>query len=300
MRTTGAFFGILCGMGIHEERQELLTHIRYIAMLAGGLMTAGFSRFATMEVDWKAEGRFATVVTEIDKLIHDMVVREAANFRLPLSVTGEEGQHRIRSAMYTAMPDEMDGSALFMRGIPLSVFSLAVIDAEGNPVVGVVEEPLGVLRRRYWAVAGEPSYYTVNNGPEQQLRVSTKELGPQSMIDAEWWPAAPHGYDFMPALHDFSRQSGTYYVTIGSVIAALMAVARGDFEACVFAGATPEKKVDSAAAGLIIKGAGGAVMDLHGNTDLRYRDEDVIHGLLATNGQASVRNTLLDVCRPLL
>lgn len=228
-------------------------------------------------------------------MLNAQLVQEAAA-RAGWSTYGEEGVRVLTGSIYTAVTDENDGTALYARGIPLSVFSLAVVDRHGVPLVGVVEEPLGLMPRQYYAVKDGASFMRAGNHV-QQLHVSQQPLGPKAMVDSEWWPGAPEGYDHVPALHALSLATGTYVVTQGSVIAALMNVARGAFEACVFAGATPDKIVDSAAAGLIVRGAGGRVMDLYGKTDLVY-DGRPIHGLLATNGNAQVRDKLLQACQP--
>lgn len=281
-------------MGRDEELQQLLKLLRDLAQHAGRTMRSNFGR--PIRAQWKLDH---TMVTEVDTMNHGLVVAAAersAAQGIPLDVMGEEGNLAVDGARYTIIADEVDGTALLARGIPLSVFSIAIVDSNGRPVVAVVEEPLGMYRRQYWAVHGGGAYM-MENDVTTPLRVSDRPLGQKSMIDAEWWPSAPREHNFMPALNAYSVRSGTYVVTLGSVIAAFMAVARGAFEACVFAGATADKLVDSAAATLIIREAGGDCMDLRGNRNLCYRGQP-IPGILATNGRPDVAATLLRVCGP--
>jgi fructose-1,6-bisphosphatase/inositol monophosphatase family enzyme len=284
-------------MGHQQEYSQLLAHFRRIGDQAGEILRRYFA--LGVQQEWKPGEKFGTVVTAADREIHELVRREAANAPVPVAVDGEEGQMHVVHSAYTYKVDEVDGTALLASGLPLSVFSIAAVDKDGRVVVGLVEEPLGMLRRRYWAIIGGKSYMQVGDNAPLPLRVNTDQLGPKARIDAEWWPDAPDGYDFMPALHAFCRETGTYTLTIGSVIAALMTVARGGFAACMFAGASPDKDVDSAAAGVILRGAGATVTDFFGNEDLRYNGGP-IRGLLATNGQPGAHETLLGVCRPTL
>ncbi len=65
--------------------------------------------------------------------------------------------------------DPIDGTAGFLRGIPLwgTLIALAI---DGVPQVGVVSMP--ALGRRWWAATGQGAW-AVTNGDPQQLRTST-------------------------------------------------------------------------------------------------------------------------------
>lgn len=210
-----------------------------------------------------------SIVTEADKKINQLVIDEVNRNFPDHSVLGEEAS-KPNESEYVWVCDPIDGTLPFSKGLPYSVFSLALCK-KGVPVVGVVSDPF--TNRLYSAVKGEGAL--LNNTP---IKVSSSSLDYSSTINVDWWPEAE--YDIDTICHKVSLEKSCYVLHLGCVVQASMMVACGQFEASIFPG-TKGKNVDIAAVKIIVEEAGGKVTDLFGN-EQRY-DKD-IKGALITNG----------------
>lgn len=235
-----------------------------IALEAGKIML----RYFRLGVNtWEKEDM--SVVTKADTDINRMVI-ERIGVKFPgHSVWGEEESRRTRASLEWVC-DPIDGTVPFSKGVPVSVFSLALVRA-GEPMVGVVYDPF--TDRMYSAVKGEGA--KVNGQP---MRVSTIGLEKHSIVNVEWWPEAP--FDLDTRMHQLSLTTKAYVLHMGCVINAACLVAAGQYEACVYAG-TRGKNVDIAAVKVIVGEAGGQVTDLFGQKQRYDRD---IRGALVSNG----------------
>lgn len=208
-----------------------------------------------------------TIVTIADKEINDYLIKRVKETYPEHSVDGEEDKFGMSKMVWVC--DPIDGTAMYARHIPVSVFSLALA-IDGEPVVGVVYDPN--MDYLYTAVKGEGAKL---NGKE--IHVSDIVLDDmRSVSNFDMWPKAEYN------LFDIFKELGkkTYFVGLGSVIHAAMCVASGEFNLAIFPG-TKHKNVDIAAAKVIVSEAGGKVTDLFGN-EQRY-DED-INGAIISNG----------------
>jgi fructose-1,6-bisphosphatase/inositol monophosphatase family enzyme len=160
---------------------------------------------------------------------------------------------------------------MFARGVPVSVFSLALV-VDGEAKLGVVYDPF--TDKLYSAIGGGGAF--CNDLPIHVSDIDYSDKAEISNLDL--WPESEIYDEISNAVHELQRVS--YLVGIGSVIHACMLVASGDFVSAIFAG-TKGKNVDIAAAKVIVEEAGGKVTDIHGN-DQRY-DGD-IKGAIISNG----------------
>lgn len=209
-----------------------------------------------------------TPVTKADKEVNALVIQRIREAYPDHSVLGEEESFDNHSP-FMWLCDPIDGTHPYTKGIPVSVFSLALVH-EGYPIIAVVYDPY--TKSLYSAEKGKGAFL---NG--QPTHVSDRQPS-QATINIEWWKGAE--YDVDTALHNFSQETGAYVLKLGSVIQGACLVAGGQFEACVFPG-TKGKSIDIAAVKLIVEEAGGKVTDIHGN-DQRYDALD-IKGALITN-----------------
>jgi fructose-1,6-bisphosphatase/inositol monophosphatase family enzyme len=168
--------------------------------------------------------------------------------------------------------DPVDGTAMFARGVPVAVFSLAFV-VDGEPQLGVVYDPF--TDRLYTAIKGEGAFCN-----EQPIHVNNTTIAGKSAIaNYDVWPKAELFNKMYPLLN-FLNKEGVYKVHIGSCVNACMQVARGSFVVQVFAG-SKGKNTDIAAAKVIVESAGGRVTNIDGE-DQRY-DRD-IKGAIISNG----------------
>src|SRR3989344_937805 len=225
--------------------KKYLDFAEKLAFESGEIMLKYFKTGVASKV--KADKTIVTKADEdINRLIINLVEKEYPN----TSVQGEE-QSVDKNSKMVWVCDPVDGTDPFSKGIPISVFSLALVD-DGKPILGVVYDPF--MKRMYKALLGEGVY--MNGVP---IKVSSQDLSVRATIDIEWWPEAE--WDVDTAMHKLSLDTSTYVLHIGSIIQAACLVAAGQYEACLFTG-SKGKNMDIAAAKVIVEEAGGEGTEL--------------------------------------
>ena len=208
-----------------------------------------------------------TIVTKADTEINHYLIEKVKEIYPNHSVDGEE--EKFGTSKYVWVCDPVDGTAMYARQIPVSVFSLSLV-IEGTPVLGVVYDPF--MDNTYYAVKGKGAFK--NN---QRIYVNKSTLdNNRCFCNFDVWPTAE--YDIFDVVKELGKKA--WFVDLGSVIRASLCVASGEFCFTIFPG-TKNKNVDIAAVKIIVEEAGGKVTDLFGY-DQRY-DED-INGAIISNG----------------
>ncbi len=206
-----------------------------------------------------------TLVTLADKEInHYLITKVKQNFP-DHAVDGEEESYG--QSPYLWVCDPVDGTAMYVRRVPVAVFSLALC-VDGEPMVGVVNDVFsGCL---YTAIKGQGAYCN-----QQRIAVNTRGLDdPRSMAAFDTWTRE---YDLIDAY--LALRKRTYFIHLGSFIRDSLCVANGTMEFALYP-ASKHKNCDLAAIKVIIEAAGGVVTDLYGNQQ-RY-DQD-IKGAIVSN-----------------
>lgn len=243
-------------------KREYLAFAKEIALHAGEVMMKYYH--GDNGADYKYD---QTIVTLADKEINDYLIERVKAVYPTHSVDGEEACFGESTHVWVC--DPVDGTAMYARHIPTSVFSLALV-IDGVSEIGVVYDVQG--GQMYTAIRGEGAFV---NG--ERISVSDVTLDDmRSLGNFDMWPAAEYN------LFDVFKELGarTYAVGLGSVIRASACVAKGDFNFVLFPG-TGHKNCDIAAAKVIVEEAGGKVTDLFGN-DQRY--DRPINGAILSNG----------------
>jgi histidinol-phosphatase len=109
-----------------------------------------------------------TPVTDADQAVERLIRERIAASRPNDTILGEEyGGDRGCGRQWII--DPIDGTANFMRGVPIwgSLISLAI---DGVPVVGVVSSP--ALGKRWWAASGHGAFVLASGGEARRLAVS--------------------------------------------------------------------------------------------------------------------------------
>lgn len=243
--------------------QKYLKFAKDIAYKAGKIMIKYFED--NSEASYKLD---QTIVTKADTEINQYLIKRVKETFPTHSVDGEEEQ--FGKSNYVWVCDPIDGTAMYARGIPVAVFSLALV-IEGVPTIGVVYDPF--TDSMYSAIKDKGAYK--NN---KKISVNNIELNDKkSVANFDMWPKADYN------LYDSIKELGkkTYFVGVGSVIRACMCIATGDFNLAIFPGTT-HKNCDIAAAKVIVEASGGKVTDLFGNEQRYDRD---INGAVISNGK---------------
>lgn len=233
-----------------------------IAKHAGKIMKKYF--LSDNGADYKYDN---TIVTKADTEINAYLIKRVKVDFPDHSVDGEE--ERFGDSTYVWVCDPVDGTAMFARHIPVSVFSLALV-VNGESKVGVVYDPW--TDNMYTAIKGHGAY---RNG----VKINVSDISiddKRSVIQYDMWKDAK--YDIIDIIKELGQVS--YCVSIGSIIRASICVASGDFTMAVFPGGA-NKYVDIAAVKVIVEEAGGKVSDFFGD-EQRY--DEAINGAIISNG----------------
>jgi len=249
-----------------KDYQKELAIAKRLAKEAGDIMLGYFNSPAsnpTVKTD-------KTIVTKADTEINSHII-EVLNKETPgYSIWGEEESSIIEDSKYTWVCDPVDGTMPFAKGIPISTFSLALVDENGNSVVGVVYDPF--QDRLFEAVRGSGAY--LNN---TKISVSEQAELDGAYIDEELWINHEEEITFDDP-KDVLNKRGAKITTQCSAVIMGCFVAKGSYDAMMFGQGKPE---DIAALAVIVTEAGGKVTDLFGN-EQRY--DTNIKGAIVSNG----------------
>ena len=245
-----------------KEYENYLQFAKEIANMAGQIMKKYFLR-----KDISSYKGDKTLVTLADKEINSYLIKRVKEKFPTHSVDGEEEQ--FGKSKYIWVCDPVDGTGMFTDGIPVSVFSLALV-VDGEVCVGVVYDPH--LDKMYTAIRGKGAYC---NG--ERIEVNKLHYGDLGYrVNYEMWNNSK--FDTMMiarSMLDNARVSA-----IGSVARSCMAIASGKFSCDLFPG-IEHGNCDIAASSLIVEEAGGIVTDFYGNPQRYDRD---INGAIISNG----------------
>lgn len=168
-----------------------------LADLADAMSLPRF-RAQDLKVETKPD---SSPVTDADRAVETALKEVLKLERADDSIIGEEFGNE-GSASRTWIIDPIDGTANFMRGVPVwgALIALAV---DGKPVVGVVSAP--ALGRRWWAAAGLGAHTRDVDSSERMIHVSdVKDVQHASLSynNLQLWDRA--GY--LTQLIEFSRR----------------------------------------------------------------------------------------------
>lgn len=242
--------------------EEYLDFAKRMAYYAGNVIKDYF--YKDQGVEYKSD---RTPVTVADKKINEYLIEEVKKTYPTFRVIGEE-MSLNNDSNHAWVCDPLDGTSMFTRHVPVSVFSLALV-IDGEPVVGVVYDPF--LDEMYTAIKGQGAY--CNN---KKISVNNKKLGELGCsVDYCMWGSAKYDtLEIVKEIRDLAKTAST-----GSVAHGCMLVASGRISGEIFPGTT-HGECDISASKLIVEEAGGITSNIHGENQ-RY-DED-IDGFVATN-----------------
>lgn len=134
-----------------------------------------------LDVSLKAD---RTHVTDADKAVERTIRDLLAQERPDDAFYGEESG-RTESATREWIIDPIDGTANFLRGVPVWATLIALV-VDGVPVVGVVSAP--ALHRRWWAAEGAGAFSL--DGPLRVSTVATLRDASLSYNGLQYWMEA--------------------------------------------------------------------------------------------------------------
>ena len=226
-------------------------------------------------VDWKTN---KTEVTELDRRTEEVLVQNIVRNRPDHGIVGEEhGVAGAPNAAFTWVIDPIDGTSNYARGVPVWATLIALVDANDQPILGVVSAP--ALRERWRAARGIGAF-----NHRGRLRVSSID----ALSEAQVSITPNSGWDAAGGTTGLVKLQQAAYRTRGyGDFWQHMLVAEGAVDAAVDAiGLEP---YDTAAIAAVVREAGGTFTDRLG--DASYRRGSAV----TSNGR--IHQSVLDIIR---
>jgi fructose-1,6-bisphosphatase/inositol monophosphatase family enzyme len=226
-------------------------------------------RYFSFEVKntWKEDN---TPLTEADTEINDLVIKKINKTYPEHSIYGEEKSDIKENSKYIWVCDPIDGTMAFSCGLPIFVFSIALVDqSNGQPILGLINDP--VMKIMYWACKGGGAY---RNDKRIFVLKNNTFLNTYSLTGAS---GKDVGFSNLP-VHKLLGEKKSRVMKFPSFIYGGIQVANGKFIGGVFYGKYGH---DVAALKIITEEAGGKVTDLNGE-ERRYDQEGI--GCIISNG----------------
>lgn len=204
-------------------------------------------------------------LTKADTEINNLVIKRIKSVFPTHGVLGEEKSYRYdRNDLWVV--DPIDGTSPFVLGIPVSVFSLALLE-NGQPKVAVVYDPY--TKRFYSAIAGSGAYEN-----DKKLDVSDHKVGARQYISSDIMGGVDWAIFSDPAIYGLTANAlnpdGKTTIYHLPYVYALILVAAGRLDLAI---SSNKKPWDLAASGLIASEAGAKVTDIFGKSIPRF-DQD--------------------------
>lgn len=245
--------------------EEYLEFTKKLAKEAEEIALKYFS-FET-DTTWKGDD---TPLTKADTEINDLVILRINETYPEHSIYGEEKSDKKEGSKYIWVCDPIDGTMAFSCGLPIFVFSIALVDqTTGLPVFGLINDP--VMKNMYWAYKGSGAY---RNGKKIEVLKDTTLKNTYLSTGAS---GKDVGFSNLPLFKILSDKK-CKVMKYPSFIYGGIQVANGKYAGAVFYAKAGH---DVATLKIITEEAGGKVTDLNGE-ERRY-DADGL-GCIVSNG----------------
>ncbi len=219
------------------------------------------------ETIWKDDN---TPLTKADTEINDLVITMVNETYPSHSVYGEERSDIKESSKYIWVCDPIDGTIAFSLGLPIFVFSIALVDqSDGQPIFGLINDP--VMKNMYWAHKGSGSFRN-----DEKIKVSHDTTLSNTYVNSGA-TGRNVGFSTLPFINQLIEKN-CKQMKLPSFIYGGIQVANGKFAGAVF---YMKSAHDVAALKIITEEAGGKVTDLNG--EQRRYDRDGL-GCIVSNG----------------
>jgi myo-inositol-1(or 4)-monophosphatase len=220
-----------------------------------------------VENTWKEDN---TPLTKADTEINELVIQRINRAYPEHSIYGEEKSDRKENSKYIWVCDPIDGTMAFSCGLPIFVFSIALVDqTTGLPILGLINDP--IMKNMYWAYKDSGAY---RNG--KKIFVS-KDVDLKNTYLSTGASGKDVGFSNLPFMGLLSEKK-CKVMKYPSFIYGGIQVANGKYVGAVFYAKAGH---DVASLKIITEEAGGKVTDLNGQ-ERRY-DEDGL-GCIVSNG----------------
>ena len=191
-----------------------------------------------------------TIVTDVDKRINSMVIDAVQREYPKHNILAEEYSPKPKNSEYTWVCDPVDGTMVFSKGIPMSVFSIALVE-NGISAIGVIYDPFH--DKMFTGVIGNGAKLN-----SDKISVSQEYSFQGAVIGMAAWKGAQRD---IRELYSAFIDRGASVLMLGSIAQMGALVASGELSASLHPARMP---YDTAAAKVIVTEAGGKVTGLSG------------------------------------
>jgi myo-inositol-1(or 4)-monophosphatase len=228
------------------------------------------------ETTWKSDN---TPLTKADTEINDLIIKRINETYPEHSIYGEEKSEIKENSKYIWVCDPIDGTMAFSCGLPIFVFSIALVDqSNGLPVLGLINDP--IMKNMYWAYKGNGAY---RNGKKIFVSKNTTLKNTYLNIGGT---GGKIGFSSLPFIK-LINENECIQIKYPSFIYGGIQVANGKYAGAVF---YHKYGHDVASLKIITEEAGGKVTDLNGK-ERRYDGDGV--GCIVSNG--ILHNKILEI-----
>ena len=208
---------------------------------------------ALSDIENKLDGSDFDPVTVADKAAERAMRRVLSELRPQDAIHGEEYGAQDGTTGWTWVIDPIDGTRAFVAGLPVWTTLIGLVDADGDAIVGVIDQP--VLDERY--VGGPDGTVMIANGVASTLSVSTCDDLRQAVIaTTDPFIMTPPEQGAWTHLRHTAR-----IVRYGLDAYAYARLAGGTIDLVAESGLAP---YDAAALIPVVRGAGGLACDWRG------------------------------------
>ena len=256
------------------NNKQYLNFAKKIALHAGKIMIKYFNKKA--DHTYKSD---KSIVTIADEKINQYVIDQVKEKYPTHAVLGEEKSFGKSDFVWVC--DPIDGTAQFARGIPVSVFSLALV-INGISTVAVVYDPF--LKNMYYSIKGQGSYK--NN---EKLEASKIDLNDKKAV-VNINIGTPRAHLNLTILDKIRNNKRVFCTSIACLARAGLLVAEGHYVAVIYPHDLGSEGV--AAVKLIVEEAGGVVRSSKG---IDERMDGKLSNIIICNGIAY--KDILEICK---
>ena len=208
---------------------------------------------ALSDIENKLDGSDFDPVTVADKAAERAMRRVLSELRPQDAIHGEEYGAQDGTTGWTWVIDPIDGTRAFVAGLPVWTTLIGLVDAAGDAIVGVIDQP--VLNERY--VGGPDGTVLIANGVASTLSVSACDDLRQAVIaTTDPFIMTPPEQGAWTHLRHTAR-----IVRYGLDAYAYARLAGGTIDLVAESGLAP---YDAAALIPVVRGAGGLACDWRG------------------------------------
>ena len=209
---------------------------------------------ALTSVDNKKDEAEFDPVTEADKAGERAMRAVLEDLRPEDAVFGEEYGRKSGTSGWTWILDPIDGTRAFVAGLPVWTTLIGLVDAAGDAIVGVIDQPN--LDERY--IGGPEGSWLVTSGARTKLSVSScDDLRDAVIATTDPFIMTPPEQGAWTHLRHTAK-----IIRYGLDAYAYARVAAGTIDLVAESGLAP---YDAAALIPVVRGAGGLACDWRGN-----------------------------------